>query len=250
MHFVLVFVFHSVSKLKSSLFGALFYHFSIRRTRPFDEFNKDIMRNYLVGFKQLLSSGEYSDFTIVVSHKEDKESKEFAVHKCVLAAQSSVFAAIFNNDMKEKQTGKMEIDNFAADTVEGMLQFIYTGQLKDESNAMDLFTIAAQYDIDSLKISAEDLIVCNTDESNAAEVFALGHLHNSDKMKRAAVKVIQKLFPERDRNESLMVYLEPKEIKELMETHLKLQEVQAEMYLKLMVIKIQLMTIALKSVNK
>jgi BTB/POZ domain len=59
-------------------------------------------------FKGLWKSGQFSDFTITAG------SKEFKVHKCVVGSRSAVFTAIFENDMKEKQTGKMEIIEYSA----------------------------------------------------------------------------------------------------------------------------------------
>jgi BTB/POZ domain/Leucine rich repeat len=143
--------------------------------RPVKEMDELHIRNFSNLVKEMWETKIFSDFTIIVG---EAESKEFAVHKCVVASQSSVFATIFKNEMKEKKVGKMTIDDFTADVVEGMLEFLYTGQSNNESNAMDLFAIAAKYDIATLKTDCEKLIICNIDEFNALEVFALGYLHN------------------------------------------------------------------------
>jgi BTB/POZ domain/Leucine rich repeat len=182
-------------------------------------------RDFKNGFKDLWDTKNFSDFIIVIG------SKEFAVHKNVLATQSSVFTAIFLNDMKEKQTRKMEIEDFAADVVEGMLKFMYTGKLKDEKHAMDLFAIAVKYEVKNLKRVTENLILHNLDESNALEVFGLGHLHNSDVLKRRGFAVIQSMFPGKDLPDSLME--KPEELRELIEEARKFQEAQAKLQTKL-----------------
>jgi BTB/POZ domain len=77
----------------------------------------------------------------------------------------------FKNDMKEAQTGKMTINDFSADAVEGMLKFMYTGE-NQEKNSMDLCALASKYDLSKLKSRCEKIILQNIDESNALEVLA------------------------------------------------------------------------------
>jgi Leucine-rich repeat (LRR) protein len=185
----------------------------------------DDAQDFKNGFKEFWETKNFSDFIIVV------ESKEFAVHKIVLAATSSVFTTIFLNDMKETQTGKMEIEDFTADVVEGMLKSMYTGEVQDEKHAMDLFAIAAKYEVKNLKRVTEHQILRNLDASNALEVFGLGHLHNSNVLKRYGFAVIQSMFPEEDLPDSLME--KPEELREIVEVVRKIEEAQAELQTKL-----------------
>jgi Leucine-rich repeat (LRR) protein len=175
-------------------------------------------------FKDLWTSKRFADFTIIGGF--DGSSKEFAVHKIVLATHSSVFTAIFENDMKETQTGKMVIDDFSADTVEGMLRFMYTGEVTN-MNAMDLFAIASKYDVAGLKKRTEKIIFRNLDESNALEVFGLGHLYDSVHLKRAAFISIKQMFPNRKLDYELLQ--QPGGLQQLIEVHRKFQEVEAEL---------------------
>jgi BTB/POZ domain len=198
--------------------------------RPAEEANEEHNQNFITGIKEMWQTKNFSDLTIIAGRAT---TKEFEVHKNIFGTQSSVFAATFMNEMKEKMT----IDDFTADVVEEMLQFFYSGQLKDNSNAMDLFAIAAKYDVTTLKNACEKLILCNIDEFNALEVFALGYLHNTYSLKRAAFEQIQKMFPDEDLDESEMEKLTPEELKKIIDAHRKLQEAQAEMGSKLKKIK-------------
>lgn len=54
------------------------------------------------------------------------EGREFKVHRLLISAASPILKAACQNGMKESQTGVVEHNTFDADTVERMLEFIYT----------------------------------------------------------------------------------------------------------------------------
>lgn len=147
-----------------------------------EEFSDTVMNSY----KQLWKSKAFSDFTIVV-----KGPKEFPVHKCVLGTQSSVFAAVFNNDMKEAQSGRMTIEDSSAKAVEQFLAYMYTGCVPSDVYLMDLFALASKYDVQKLKSQCEEEILKHLDETNDIEIFALGYLHSSENMKINAFRQIK-----------------------------------------------------------
>ncbi|OAA38683.1 BTB/POZ domain protein [Beauveria brongniartii RCEF 3172] len=72
----------------------------------------------------LLKSGQFSDLTLVCS------DKEFNVHKAVVCAQSKVVAAAIREPFQESKTGKIVIEEYDTDTVENMVEFLYTGDYK------------------------------------------------------------------------------------------------------------------------
>jgi Leucine-rich repeat (LRR) protein len=200
---------------------------------PKDKLKEEFKKTFAAGFEELWTSKDFADFTIIGGF--DGASKEFAVHKIVLAAQSSVLLAVFKNDnMEEAQTGKMTIDDFSAETVEGMLKFMYTGEV-NESIAMDLLAIAEKYDVKNLKAATEMIILHNINESNALEIFGLGYQHNSKEIKREAFNKIKKMFPEIKFSDELME--KPKDLKEIIEIHLnfkrKIEEAEEERRVKM-----------------
>lgn len=145
---------------------------------------------FFTGFSHLWSSGDFSDFTIVVD-----DSKKFRVHKAVLSVHSPVFTAMFLNDMQEQSTGIGKIPDFSAESVEHFLAFMYTGQLKDESQVMDIFALAALYNVSKLKSMCEIIIESNVDLFNVYEIMTLGDLHSSVILRKAASKAIREMFP-------------------------------------------------------
>jgi Leucine-rich repeat (LRR) protein len=183
--------------------------------RPEEDIEKEeIAKTFAAGFEELWTSKDFADFTIIGGF--DGSSEEFAVHKNVLAMQSSVLNAVFKNNMKEAQTGKMTIEDFSVDAVEGMFKFMYTGEV-NENIAMDLYAIASKYDVKNLKSRTEKIILQSIDNSNALEVFGLGHQYNSEPLIREAFDEIQKMFSETPLKESLMN--KPGNVKHLVEAH-------------------------------
>ena len=161
--------------------------------KPIKELSKHEagMEELSKGFKDFWSSGLFSDFLIKV------ESKEFRVHKNILAIQSSVFLAMFENGMSESQTNQMTINDFGADTVYELLNYFYTGQILDDNNAVETYTIAVKYDVEDLKLICEEIILLNLNKSNAYEIFTLGHSHSSEKLKQEAFNEILMMFPDK-----------------------------------------------------
>lgn len=176
------------------------------------------------------TSKEYSDFTVIAGdekEEQDENLKKFAVHKIILTSQSPVFAAMFDRDMKEKQSGRMFIADFSADVIEEMLKFLYSGEVENDGIAMDLYAIAAKYEIGILMTRAEKIISPQVDEANAIEIYGLGHHHNSNVLKHAAFKAIKEMFPEAKFKESLIN--KPEALKKIVDLCRKMEEVQAEM---------------------
>ncbi|CAG0903283.1 unnamed protein product [Cyprideis torosa] len=74
---------------------------------------------------RLFTSGVHSDVTLVV------EDRKFPAHKSILAAQSPVFASMFEEAMLEKQIGEVKILDVRAEVMQELLRFMYTGDVKN-----------------------------------------------------------------------------------------------------------------------
>lgn len=140
-------------------------------------------------FIELWSSRNSSNFIVQAG------AKKFHVHKCVLSHQSSVMAAMLENNMQERQSSKMTISDFDIDAVEEFLRCLYTGGSPESTNAMDIFTLASKYNVTGLRKSCEEIILRNIDRSNCFEVLAFGQLHDSEDLKVAAFTEIWLLVP-------------------------------------------------------
>lgn len=78
---------------------------------------------------------------------------EFPAHRCVLAAGSVYFQALFSDDFRERKSGVVELEGIYG--IEKVLEFLYTGKVEiNESNAQDLVMAADYLNIPALKLHA------------------------------------------------------------------------------------------------
>ncbi|KAF2762896.1 hypothetical protein EJ05DRAFT_495747 [Pseudovirgaria hyperparasitica] len=87
----------------------------------FDELDMMVSTSSLEVFKQLLKTGDYSDCTLVC------EGREFKTHKSVVCSQSPVLKKALDGSFKEGITNVVNIEAFDVNTVECMVNFLYTG---------------------------------------------------------------------------------------------------------------------------
>ncbi|XP_055355876.1 TD and POZ domain-containing protein 4-like [Paramacrobiotus metropolitanus] len=138
--------------------------------------------------KNLLDSHTLSDCTLIC------EGHQFSVHRAILASQSSVFAAMFQNDMLEKSTGICKINDISADALKAMIHFVYTrADVPTNAKLMELWMAADKYDMADLR--AECLRVMLQAASEASVDQALSYLnfaqeHNLKKLRAAAARVV------------------------------------------------------------
>lgn len=200
-----------------------------------DGFADETFDNKLKSYSaELWTSGRFSDFTIVANELSTDdmvmaEMREF--HKNVLGLYSSVFAAMFENDMEENKTGRMKIVDFSASAVEQFLGFLYTGCVPDDVNAMELFALATKYDVSNLMTLSEEAILKNVGVENALDIFNLGHLYSSNALKQEAFQ-IQEMFPGKCLSSALIN--DPEGLKKLIDADrirkVKTKEVDDELF--------------------
>ena len=78
------------------------------------------------------------------------DSETFRVHKYFLCSKSPVFSAMLNSDMREAREGVINIRKMKTDTLSSMIHYIYTGELADgwqDLDIQDVTTAADMYDL-------------------------------------------------------------------------------------------------------
>ncbi|KAF3847818.1 hypothetical protein F7725_020846 [Dissostichus mawsoni] len=126
------------------------------------------------------------DFTIKV------QEQSFPCHRCVLAACSDFFRAMFEVDMRERGDGSVTLGNQCPVAVRLFLDFAYSGEMlitdsnvsvlsqacsnfliraMDLSNCLSLFSLAEAYGSASLLQSANEFVVQNFSELSKTQDF-------------------------------------------------------------------------------
>ena len=121
------------------------------------------------------------------------DGQTFDCHMVILAAISPVFMAMIQSDMKEKETKIVTIDDFKAEVVAEMLNFIYTGNISshDAINeiATELLAAADKYSLDLLKTICEERLCSILEATNCVEYLVLGEMYQTFKLRRRALEV-------------------------------------------------------------
>jgi len=121
----------------------------------------------------LYQSGKFSDCIIVCG------DQKFQCHKTILASRSPVFDAMLSHDMEEKKSGQIVIVDLDVDVVQGMLEFIYSGHVKDfKLRASGLLAAADKYDLKLLKELCVTSLCLNIDCSNVLDMLVLSEVYN------------------------------------------------------------------------
>jgi len=137
-------------------------------------------------FNDLLVDTKWADVAIITP------SKTFMAHKVFLSARSSVFRAMLDTPMLESAHSTIEIPDFDEQVVQGMLEFIYTGEVKDlKDMADDLMQIGEKYDLQGLKAIGEGAVAQSLTVENAVEVLVLADLHNATTLKAKTISFIK-----------------------------------------------------------
>lgn len=97
------------------------------------------------------------------------KDRVFQAHKVVLMARSKVFAAMFQHDTSEKQTGIITISDCDPDSFHEFLEYLYCGKLEELSwqNALRLYETSEKYNVLELKMYCVEVLV----ETMTVEAF-------------------------------------------------------------------------------
>ena len=124
--------------------------------------------------------------------KIECEGQTFDCHQAILAARSPVFMAMFQSNMKEKETKRATIDDFKAEVVSEMLNFIYTGTVSDKDIgeiASELLAAADKYQLELLKKLCEERLCSTLKVTNCVEYVVLGDMYQTFKLRSKALKL-------------------------------------------------------------
>ncbi|CAF1181934.1 unnamed protein product [Adineta steineri] len=115
----------------------------------------------------------------------------FSAHKLILAARSPVFAAMFSNCTLENTTNTIEINDLRPETIQSMLEYIYTGKVNDiKKSTVELYRCADKYQLEDLRLQAEMALMSSISIDTSAEILLLADQHHSKDLKSRVIQFI------------------------------------------------------------
>ncbi|XP_048388537.1 kelch repeat and BTB domain-containing protein 3 [Stegostoma tigrinum] len=131
----------------------------------------------------------FFDFTIFV--KEEK----FQCHRCILAACSDFFRAMFEVHMRERDDGSVKITNLSPEAVQAFLDFAYRGYARiSETNVEMYFQMSSFLQVPLLAKGCGDYLTKKIDIKNCFQLLSLSESYGSINLYNHALKFVVKHF--------------------------------------------------------
>ena len=116
-------------------------------------------------------------------------------HRSVLAASSPYFNAMFTSDVLEAKRERIVIQSLDGETLAGLLDFIYTGEIRvTNENVQDLLIAGDMIELSEVVEICTEHLVRQLEPSNAVGIFRFAADHNCLLLKEAALRYLQ-CFP-------------------------------------------------------
>ncbi|XP_037328748.2 kelch repeat and BTB domain-containing protein 3 isoform X2 [Pungitius pungitius] len=144
----------------------------------------------LAVLRSFREQGLMFDFTIRV------QEHSFPCHRCVLAACSDFFRALFEVDMRERGDGSVTLGNQCTAAVGSFLDFAYSGEtLITDGNVDMLFQLASFLQVPVLFQACSKFLIGSMDLSNCLSLFCLAEAYGSASLLQSANEfVVQNFF--------------------------------------------------------
>lgn len=137
-----------------------------------------VRKDKLASHQKLLITGLMADCTLKV------EDRDISAHKCMLANNSDVFSAMFENPMKEKEDGIIVIEDSKYESVRAMVEFMYCGDLAPslKEHEEDVLVLANKYAVTDLKEYCATELVKSISLNNVVHLANFAKMHRSDSL--------------------------------------------------------------------
>ncbi|KAK7883272.1 hypothetical protein WMY93_029446 [Mugilogobius chulae] len=115
------------------------------------------------------------------------EEQKFPCHRCVLAASSDFFRAMFEVDMRERGDGSVNLTNQTPAAVSTFLDFAYSGEtLITDINVDMIFHIASFLQVSVLSNACSDFLIRTMDLTNVLSLLSLAEAYGSASLLQSA----------------------------------------------------------------
>ncbi|XP_043086357.1 kelch repeat and BTB domain-containing protein 3 [Puntigrus tetrazona] len=133
--------------------------------------------------------GVLFDFSVRV------QEETLPCHRCVLAACSDFFRAMFELDTRERDDGSVTLSDLSPQAVHAFLDFAYSGEIEIREDNVDmLFQLASFLQVGFLSHACSDFLVQTLDLSNCLQLLALAEAYGSSRLLRRATDFVTHNF--------------------------------------------------------
>ena len=128
------------------------------------------------------------DFVLVSS-----DGLEESVHRAILIGRSPVFAAMFESNMTEVQTGRCVISDVSGPVLKALVKYLYCGYSGEDfgEDAMNVLLMADYYQLTELVNYCEQLLIPKVSKDNVIEVLLLTDGVSVPALKKAALRFLR-----------------------------------------------------------
>lgn len=122
--------------------------------------------------------GQNHDFILKVG------DKVFPVHRDILRVRSPVFESMLSHDMKENNSGVIDVPDCEPRAMEQLLLYVYCGKIEklDESNVAALYYAADKYDMEDVKEECSHFMKKSLSPTNVCEIIQLALSHSDSSL--------------------------------------------------------------------
>mmetsp|Transcript_25787 Transcript_25787/g.41442 ORF Transcript_25787/g.41442 Transcript_25787/m.41442 type:complete len:430 (+) Transcript_25787:61-1350(+) len=118
---------------------------------------------------------------------------EIEAHKAILASSSEVFAAMFNHKMRESLDNAVEIGGLEPEVLTLLIKYIYTEELPEEYDEINLLLAADEYQIKRLSILCMQTLGRKLNAENVLDIMQtahkLSHIPEAVSLKKMCMKL-------------------------------------------------------------
>ncbi|BFI13310.1 hypothetical protein MPTK1_4g16245 [Marchantia polymorpha subsp. ruderalis] len=117
-------------------------------------------------------------------------------HRFIMAGKSSVFRKMFDIDMKEKESGTVQVDDAVAPVLRSVVNYCYTADIlfTEEAPAEEVLKLAHKYDINELKAVCESELSRGINNENLCNRLRLAHIYDAKKLDAVAARFFKENF--------------------------------------------------------
>ena len=137
-------------------------------------------------YEKLLFSESFSDIRFVCN-----DGVEIPAHRCILVTTSDYFKRSLQGPWSESTVDGKWSTAHSSKIMKAVLAFIYRGRIQNNLDPLELFSVAAEYDIPSLKAMAENRCIQSLTCENVKTFLQEAHLHRNKPLKKACFSFIR-----------------------------------------------------------